>query len=53
MGDADDWYFTAPSCRSYFMQGVVFAAVMADAAMVDAAITLDIDIRQRRDVVVG
>ena len=39
--EADDWYFTAPSRRSYFMQGVVFAGVMADAAMVDAVITLD------------
>ena len=41
LSEADDWYFTAPSRRSYFMQGVVFAGVMADAAMVDAAITLD------------
>ena len=32
LSEADDWYF---------MQGVVFAGVMADAAMVDAAITLD------------
>ena len=41
LSEADDWYFTAPSRRSYFMQGVVFAGVMADAAMVDTAIALD------------
>ena len=41
MSEADDWYFTAPSRRSYFMQGVVFAGVMADAAMVDSVIALD------------
>ena len=41
LSEADDWYFTAPSRRSYFMQGVVFAGVMADAAMVDSAIALD------------
>ena len=41
LSEADDWYFTAPSRRSYFMQGVVFAGVMADAAMLDSAIALD------------
>ena len=41
LSEADDWYFTAPSRRSYFMQGVVFAGVMADAAMVDSAIALE------------
>ena len=41
MSEADDWYFTAPSRRSYFMQGAVFAGVMADAAMVDSVIALD------------
>ena len=41
MSEADDWYFTAPSRRSYFMQGVVVAGVMADAAMLDSAIALD------------
>ena len=41
LSEADDGYFTAPSRRSYFMQGVVFAGVMADAAMVDSAIALD------------
>ena len=40
--DSDDWYFTAPSRLSYFMQGVVFEAVMADAAMVERVIALDV-----------
>ena len=44
--DADDWYFTAPSRVTYYMQRVVFAGVMADAAMVDAAIDADVG---RRD----
>ena len=38
----NDWYFTAPSRRSYFMQGVVLAAVIADAAMVERVIALDV-----------
>ena len=38
---ADDWYFTAPSSRSYYTQHVVFAAVIADAEMLDSAIGLD------------
>ena len=41
LSEADDWYFTAPSPRSYFVQAVVFAGVMADAAMVDSVIALD------------
>ena len=28
LSEADDWYFTAPSRRSYFMQGAVFAGVV-------------------------
>ena len=39
--DADDWYFTAPSQRSYYSQHVVFSAVIADAQMVDSAAGLD------------
>ena len=38
----DDWYFTAPSRRSYLAQHVVFTAVMADAAMLDHALQRDV-----------
>ena len=40
--DADDWYYTAPSSVSYHMQRVVFAGVMADAAMLERAIDRDV-----------
>ena len=40
-GEAD-WAFTAPSQVTYCMQHIVLAGVMADAAMVDAAIEADI-----------
>ena len=42
---AEDWYFTAPSRVTYYMQRVVFAGFMADAAMVDAAIDADVALR--------
>ena len=38
---ADDYTFSAPSRKSYYEQHVVFAAVMADAAMLDAVISMD------------
>ena len=38
----DDWYFTAPSRRSYLAQHVVFTAVMADAAMLDHVLQHDV-----------
>ena len=41
-GADDDWYFSAPSRVSYFMQHVVFATVMADASMLDSVIGLDV-----------
>ena len=44
---ADDWYFSAPSRRSYFRQHLAFAAVMADAALVDSALGLDVGVAQR------
>ena len=40
-GEAD-WAFTAPSQATYYMQHIGLAGVMADAAMVDAAIEADI-----------
>ena len=42
----DDWAFTAPSRVTYFVQHVVLAGVIADAAMVDAAIELDVYARE-------
>ena len=39
---AEDWYFSAPSRVTYYMQRVVFAGVMGDAAMVDAALDTDV-----------
>ena len=38
---ADDFSFTAPSRVSYYAQHVVFACVMADAAMLDRVIARD------------
>ena len=40
--DAPDWSFTAKSRRDYFVQHVVFACVIADAAMLETAIDLDV-----------
>ena len=34
----EDWAFSAPSQVTYYMQHIVMAGVMADAAMVDGAI---------------
>ena len=39
--DAEDYYFSAPSRRSYYAQHLVFATVMADADMVNQAIACD------------
>ena len=39
---ADDYYFTAPSRKSYYEQHVVFAAVMADAVMLQTVIGVDV-----------
>ena len=46
---ADDWSFAAQSRRSYFEQHVVFAAVMADAAMLDVVIGADGEYGDVRD----
>ena len=43
----EDWAFSAPSQVTYYMQHIVLAGVMADAAMVDAAIEADV---YRRDL---
>ena len=43
----DDWYFAAPSRRSYLAQHVVFSAVMADAAMLDHVLEHDVFGRDR------
>ena len=42
--DSEDWCPLAPRTLDYHMQRVVFAGVMADAAMVDMA--LDMDLRR-------
>jgi len=39
---ADDYTFSAPSRKSYYEQHVVFATVMADAAMLEMAISMDV-----------
>ena len=39
--DAEDYYFSAPSRRSYYAQHLVFATVIADADMVSRAVGLD------------
>ena len=39
---ADDYSFSARSCTSYVAQHVVFAAVVADACMVDRVIEADV-----------
>ena len=46
---ADDWSFAAQSRRAYFEQHAVFAAVMADAAMLDAVIGVDGEYGDVRD----
>ena len=38
----NDWYFTAPSRVTYYMQHVVFTAVIADAVMLERAIDADV-----------
>ena len=40
--DSDDWSFTARTRVDFHMQRVVFAGVLADAAMVDAALDMDL-----------
>ena len=40
--DASAWSFTARSRLAYFVQHVVFACVIADAAMLETAIDLDV-----------
>ena len=40
--ESDEWSFTAASRRVFYMQRVVFAGVMADAAMVETALDLDV-----------
>ena len=37
-----DWSFTAPSRVTYYMQHVVFTAVIADATMLERAIDADV-----------
>ena len=39
---SEDWSFTAPSRVTYHMQRIVFAAVIGDAAMLDAVIERDV-----------
>ena len=39
---SEDWGCTAPTRLRYHMQRVVFAGVMADAAMVDMALSMDV-----------
>ena len=50
--DSDDWYYTAPSRVSYHMQRVVFACVMADAAMLSRVIDRDV-VSQVREALPG
>ena len=42
----EDWAFSAPSQVTYYMQHIVMAGVMADAAMVDGAIERDVYCRR-------
>ena len=42
----EDWAFSAPSQVTYYMQHLVMAGVMADAAMVDGAIERDVYCRR-------